>query len=170
MSTEENKAVIRRVIEEVWNKGNLAVADEVIANNYVFDAAGQEFKGPEGLKQAVTIYRTAFPDFHITIDDMVAEGDKVASRFTGSDGQAGYSDRNCIQPLSRRQGSGSAGQHGSAGHVATDGCCPSYGPGLRVIPLAQSYHGRRYAVALEAASIQMQPPIHHPWLSAASSQ
>jgi len=82
MSTEENKAVIRRVIEEVWNKGNLAVADEVIANNYVFDAAGQEFKGPEGLKQAVTIYRTAFPDFHITIDDMVAEGDKVASRFT----------------------------------------------------------------------------------------
>ena len=82
MSTEENKAVVRRVIEEAWNKGDLAVADEVIDTNFVFHAAGQEFKGPEGLKQAVTIYRTAFPDFHITIDDMVAEGDKVASRFT----------------------------------------------------------------------------------------
>lgn len=83
MSTEENKVKVRRIIEEAWNKGDLAVVDEVIANNYVFRVpAGEEFKGPEGLKQAVTMYRTAFPDIHITIDDMIAEGDKVAGRFT----------------------------------------------------------------------------------------
>jgi predicted ester cyclase len=45
-------------------------------------AAGQEFKGPEGLAQSVKMYRTAMPDFHITIDDILAEGDRVACRFT----------------------------------------------------------------------------------------
>ena len=83
MSTEENKAISRRIIEEMWNKGDLAVVDELIAANYVFhDFLGREIKGPEGLKQYVTMVRTVFPDFHITIDDMLAEGDKVAFRFT----------------------------------------------------------------------------------------
>ena len=84
MSTEENKAVLRRNCEEVFNKGDLAVADETIANNYVYrGSGGQEFKGPEGFKQMVTMFRTAFPDFHMTVEDMVAEGDKVAHRLTG---------------------------------------------------------------------------------------
>jgi predicted ester cyclase len=83
MSAEENKKVIRRVWEEAMNKGNLAVADEVMAANYVFHGpGGVDAKGPEGFKQYITIYRTAFPDLHCTIDDMVAEGDKVVSRFT----------------------------------------------------------------------------------------
>ena len=84
MSTEENKAVLRRNCEEVFNKGDLAVADETIANNYVYHGSGgQEFKGPEGFKQMVTMFRTAFPDFHMKIDDMVAVGDKMAHRLTG---------------------------------------------------------------------------------------
>ena len=80
MSTEENKAVVRRIFEEVWNKGNLAVAGELMAD--VLHYAGQDFKGPENLKQMVTMTRTAFPDGHTEIEDMVAEGDKVVCRLT----------------------------------------------------------------------------------------
>lgn len=83
MSVEENKAISRRIFEEAFNKGNLAVADEHIATNYVYHGpVGMEYKGTEGLKQLATMYRTAFPDLHITIDDVVAEGDKVVTRFT----------------------------------------------------------------------------------------
>ena len=83
MSTEENKAMIRRMTEEVTNKGNLTVADEVMAPNYVsHGAGGQEIKGPEGFKQTITTMRTAFPDLHSTFDGLVAEGDMVASRNT----------------------------------------------------------------------------------------
>jgi steroid delta-isomerase-like uncharacterized protein len=80
MSTEENKAVIRRIVEAM-NSGNLAVADEVIAPNYVYHGTGgQDFKGPEGVKQFITMMRKAFPDLRMTIEDMVAEGDKVVHR------------------------------------------------------------------------------------------
>lgn len=80
MSTEENKAVVRRIFEEVWNKGNLVVAGELMAD--VLHFAGQDFKGPENLKQMVAMTRTAFPDGHTKIEDMVAEGDKVVCRIT----------------------------------------------------------------------------------------
>ena len=80
MSSEENKAKIRRIIEEVANKGNMAVADEVIDKNYVYHGSGgQEYKGPEGFKQYMAAVRKAFPDVHMTIEDMVAEGDKVVN-------------------------------------------------------------------------------------------
>ena len=80
---EENKATARRIIEEVWNKGNVAVAGELMTTSNVFHGPiGMEFKGLESLKSTVTMYRTAFPDVHMTIEDMVAEGDKVAYRYT----------------------------------------------------------------------------------------
>lgn len=80
---EENKASIRRLREEAFNKGNLAVIDELIPASMVFHGAGgQELKGPEGVKQIVTMLRTAFSDFHVTIEDMIGEGDKVAHQFT----------------------------------------------------------------------------------------
>ena len=84
MLGEENKAILRREMEEVWNKGNFAVVDELIANNFVLHDPSQpaEVKGPDGLKGYVSAFRTAFPDLHITFEDMVAEGDKVASRIT----------------------------------------------------------------------------------------
>jgi len=83
MSTEENKAASRRIIEEAWNKGNLAVVDELIASNYVVRGFGEaEFNGPDGFRQLVTMYRTAFPDLRTTIDDTVAEGDRLALRYT----------------------------------------------------------------------------------------
>jgi steroid delta-isomerase-like uncharacterized protein len=83
MSTEENKAMIRRVWEEVLDKGNLAAANEIMATNYVYHGSGgQEFYGSEGFKQLVTMFRTAFPDLHATVEDMFAVGDKVAHRAT----------------------------------------------------------------------------------------
>jgi predicted ester cyclase len=83
MSTEENKALSRRVIEEIFNKQNPSLADELIDTNFVdHGIAGMGFKGPEGFKQFVTTFITGFPDIRLTIDDMVAEGDKVALRLT----------------------------------------------------------------------------------------
>ena len=84
MSTaEDNKAAIRRyVVEEAFNKGNLAALDDVIAPDFVYRGAGTEFKGPDGLKQIVTMLRTAYHDFHMVIDDIIAEGDRVAACYT----------------------------------------------------------------------------------------
>jgi len=82
MSAKENKARQRRVFEEVLNKGNLAIIPELFAPSYVSHNPLLESKGPEGFKQNVTAVRTAFPDIHCTIEDMVAEGDKVVTRYT----------------------------------------------------------------------------------------
>lgn len=82
MSVEENKAIFRRFIEEVWNKGNLAVADELFAPNAFSPSAPNLPPGPEGVKIIATLFRSAFLDFHMTIDDLIAEEDKVVARFT----------------------------------------------------------------------------------------
>ena len=86
MSAEENKALARRVIEEMFNKGNLDVADELIAQDYVDhdQAMPEDIHGPEGFKDYVSMYRSAFPDLHIQIEDQIAEGDKVVTRWTGT--------------------------------------------------------------------------------------
>ena len=76
MSVEENKVIARRLIEEVFNEGNLDVIPELIAPDFVGVGSG----GPEGFKQVTILYLNAFPDLHQTIEDMVAEGDKVAVR------------------------------------------------------------------------------------------
>ncbi len=84
MSTEENKAKQRRVWEEIFNKGDLSVVPELFAPNYVYHGpVGMEYKGPEGFRQYMTMMRTAFPDIHLTVEDMFAEGDKVVNRYTG---------------------------------------------------------------------------------------
>ena len=84
MSTEQNKANARRFYEEVWNQGNLAVADELNAINFVDESLQPPIRSLEDLKHFVTMYRTAFPDAHFTIEDIIAEGDKVAVRFTAT--------------------------------------------------------------------------------------
>lgn len=83
--SEENKAVSRSVIEECFNKGNLALADELYTADYIdHNALPGMPNGPEGFKQTAAMYRAAFPDIHITIEDQLAEGDKVVTRWTGS--------------------------------------------------------------------------------------
>ena len=86
MSTEENKALARSVLEEMFNKGNLDVADELLAPDYVnHDAAmPEDIHGPEGFKQYVGAYRSAFSDLHLEIEEQIAEGDLVATRWTGT--------------------------------------------------------------------------------------
>ena len=80
--SQQNKAIAHRIFEEMESKGNLAVADEVFARDFVNHTPFGENRGPEGAKQFVTMLRSAFPDLHSTIVDQVAEGDKVATPFT----------------------------------------------------------------------------------------
>lgn len=83
LDTERYKAMDRRVVDEIINGGNLDVADELFAPEYVYHGpGGQELRGPEGFKQLITVYRTAFPDIELTVKDMIAEGDRLAVRFT----------------------------------------------------------------------------------------
>lgn len=83
MSAEENKALVLRDLEEIWSQGKLEVIDEIFAADFVGHTPGSpDIHGPEDDKQYVTIYRTAFPDMQLTIEDMIAEGDKVAVRWT----------------------------------------------------------------------------------------
>ena len=82
MSTEENKAVLRRLYEEVWSQGNLATVDELLAVDYVLHDPAHLVRGPEGFKAYVSAFRAAFPDLHATIEDQIAEEGKVAMRFT----------------------------------------------------------------------------------------
>jgi steroid delta-isomerase-like uncharacterized protein len=80
---EENKAIVRRSFEEVWNQGKLVAADEIYDASFVAHGLGVELPpGPEGFKQFVSVYRSAFPDLHFTIEDQFAEGDRVVVRWT----------------------------------------------------------------------------------------
>lgn len=84
--TEANKAIARRIIEEVYNDGRFEVADELVAPDYVgHDAASPEpMRGPDGVKSQAEGYRAAFPDMRLTIADEIAEGDRVVTRWTAT--------------------------------------------------------------------------------------
>jgi steroid delta-isomerase-like uncharacterized protein len=90
MSIDQNKSTARRVAEEVWNKGNLKALDEIFApgasnHNPNIPTA----PGPEGVKQVVSLYRSAFPDIHFTIEQEIAEGDFVVQRISATGTQRG---------------------------------------------------------------------------------
>ncbi|MBN2133304.1 MAG: ester cyclase [Sedimentisphaerales bacterium] len=88
--TEANKASYRRVNQEAWSQGQLAVVDECVAAGYVYhEPALGEVHGPEGLKQTIMAYRTAYPDLQFTIEDLIAEGDLVALRWSAAGTQKG---------------------------------------------------------------------------------
>jgi predicted ester cyclase len=90
MSTEDNKALVRRYFEEVHNKGNAAAVDELLAPNILlhFDSpsavpvSAERQLSLEAIKQVVSEFRNTFPDLHYTVDLLVAEGDLVVSRVT----------------------------------------------------------------------------------------
>ena len=86
MSVEENKAVLRREVEELYNHtGNLDVVEEIFSPDYVsHEPASGEVRGIEGARQFAATFRGAFPDLENTIEDMVAEDEKVVMRFRGS--------------------------------------------------------------------------------------
>ena len=83
MTTETNKAIIRRIVEEIQNRDNLALIDELLAPNFVNHTPAPGLSPDrEGIKQLLSMFRAAFPDGVMTIEDMIAEGDKVVSRKT----------------------------------------------------------------------------------------
>lgn len=83
MSKKENKAIVYRYMEEFWNAGNLAVADELIAAGFVnHSPVPGETPDREGLKRSVSAFYAGFSDQRFTTEDMVAEGDRVALRGT----------------------------------------------------------------------------------------
>src|SRR6266480_6621741 len=97
MSTENNKAIARRLYEEVWNTGNVAALEELIAPNIVlhFDypadipGPAENQPGLEAIKHFVSQFRTTFPDYHFTVELQIAEGDMVVTRGTARGTQTG---------------------------------------------------------------------------------
>lgn len=83
MSAKENKAFVRRFYNEVLNKGNLSVIDELVAANHVDHAAPPGIaQGIEGTRQWFGMMQKAFPDSRVKVDDLLAEGNKVVARVT----------------------------------------------------------------------------------------
>jgi steroid delta-isomerase-like uncharacterized protein len=83
VTKEENKATSRRFYEELFNRGNLAVAEEIVTPDFVLHDANipEQPRGPDGLKRFVAMYRDVFPDIEFTVEDQVAEGENAATRW-----------------------------------------------------------------------------------------
>lgn len=82
MSTEENKAIVRRFFEEGPSKGNLSIADELLSSDFTLHVPLPASQGIEGINEVITACRAAFEHLNVTIEDMSAEGNKVTARFT----------------------------------------------------------------------------------------
>jgi predicted SnoaL-like aldol condensation-catalyzing enzyme len=82
MPTEENKAIIRRLVEVALNQGKLAIVDELFAADFVDRSTPDQPPGPAGVKAYIAQVRAGFPDLRVRIDDLIAEGDKVVIRTT----------------------------------------------------------------------------------------
>jgi steroid delta-isomerase-like uncharacterized protein len=83
MPAEESKAIVRR-FWSVWEEGNIDLVDELLAPDYVnhTPATPDQPTGPEGVKEVVGMFRSAMPDLRVVVEDMIAEGDRVAVRYT----------------------------------------------------------------------------------------
>lgn len=86
MTTTEakNKELVRRSNEELWSEGNLDFIDDYVAEDYVEynTAAPEPIRGPDGYRENVEMVRSAFPDLEVTTEDLIAEDDKVVTRYT----------------------------------------------------------------------------------------
>jgi predicted ester cyclase len=82
MSVEDNKTIVRRVIEEVWNHSNVSSFDELFGPESRAATTEQHTQNAHEMKQTARLYSTAFPDRRIVIDECLADGDKVVVRFT----------------------------------------------------------------------------------------
>jgi steroid delta-isomerase-like uncharacterized protein len=83
-NAEQNKQIMRRLLEEVWNQGNLMVVDELFSADHFSPSAPFLPPGPEGTKQIVSMFRQAMPDYKLRIDLMMADENKAVARFTQS--------------------------------------------------------------------------------------
>ena len=83
MSLDKNKAVVERFVEEFWSSGKLSIADELLAAEATISVNNQAVADIETLKAICRSFRDAFPDWHSTFEELVAEGERVAERWTG---------------------------------------------------------------------------------------
>lgn len=82
MTVEDNKAILKRIFDEIWSKGNLDLIPELISPEYVNRTPQGDIKGVEGYKERIKTARAAFPDLHMNIDFIIGEGDYLASQVT----------------------------------------------------------------------------------------
>ncbi len=108
---EQQMALVRRAITEIWNEQELDVADEVFATEYVnhngliIDLV----RGPEAIKVSVALYRLAFPDLHITVQELHADGDQVWLRWTATSPSMAPSHEGVVREPQARSGRSCAG-------------------------------------------------------------
>lgn len=76
------KQLVRRAVEEIWNRGNYDALAQFVAPQIVIHSSGEDIHGPDGIRQFYGGLRRAFPDLHFTIEDQLADGDRVATRWT----------------------------------------------------------------------------------------
>ena len=89
MSIEQNKVIMQRMIEEVWNQGNMETADELFAPEHTSPSAPDLPPGPESVKMLARMFREAMPDYHMDIDMLLSDEEKVVGRFTQSGTHSG---------------------------------------------------------------------------------
>ena len=93
MSSTENIAIARRLLEETFSKGDLTIVDQLVTTDFIEHQSGIHGRGPDAVRRTVTGLRASFPDLHLEIHDIVADGDKVwvraRGRGTDSGGVAG---------------------------------------------------------------------------------
>jgi steroid delta-isomerase-like uncharacterized protein len=82
--SELNSVLVERAIAEVWNKGNYAILNELVASDVVIHSStpGEEIHGPEGIKQFYSELRAAFPDIHFTVEDQITQRDRVVTHWS----------------------------------------------------------------------------------------
>ncbi len=86
--SEQNKTIASRFLDALWNKLDFAVVDELISSDYDGHSSA-DVHGPVGAKAIAFILRTAFPDFQFAIEDQIAEGDRVVTRWAGGGTHSG---------------------------------------------------------------------------------
>jgi steroid delta-isomerase-like uncharacterized protein len=80
----ENKALVRRWFDEVWNTGSVSAIDEMLASNAVVHGLGPDLRGPAEFKPFHVAYRSAFPDVRLQVEEVIAEGDLIAARWSAT--------------------------------------------------------------------------------------
>lgn len=90
MAAKDNKTIVRRLVEEPWT-GNLDIVDEYVDAGYIgYDPSQPEpLRGPQAVKEFIQMFKTAYSDGRVTVDEQFAEGDMVATRWTGRGTQDG---------------------------------------------------------------------------------
>jgi len=82
MPLEQNKAIERSIVDRAWNQGDLTVIDEFVSEDYVGYAGDQTIRGRAPWKRQITAFRAAFPDLVTAVEDQIAEGDTVVTRWS----------------------------------------------------------------------------------------